>query len=355
MSRAHLLLDDHIFEQKMYEALNIEDIKSSLSSIAQKAQSVNSELKKGLEESKTKYQQELQKIVQETPELKNVIDKDLDTAKSKIEAIASKIKSKFSKLKIKQKVTEEMLVEEFRSAFSEVCLNESIATLSAIRGLKLSKGKGFIHRVLAVRIGFIGTILLSILHVTLLGVLVKLGLPAGIAMAIVAIFVAPISEEWFKKATVQRYGMKTPAFVFATIEFIDYISKFLNIPGSTVGMMGALNLIITLVGRLYAAEMHMATTKLYKDDYDKYGKVQKSTVMKGRGIHFLWNLSTVLVSILGVIAGFGTSMGVGIVGLAVPIAITSLIQKYVKRSEELDNKRIEQKIGIPADAIPSAV
>jgi hypothetical protein len=114
------------------------------------------------------------------------------------------------------------------------------------------------------------------------------------------ILVAPIIEEFYKILTVRLTGTTLPAWGFALLEFVSYVRKqvgFLTFGG----IPGAIAFLLFALARWQVVRMHLATSRLYLQDYERQGFISGTTMLRGMTIHALWNLGA---SLLGVVFSF---------------------------------------------------
>lgn len=349
MTRASLILDEldakSLFETCIHEAMNIPQTKKMLQDFAGRARQVNPKFKSQLTASGKVYKRELDEMTAEHPELHAALNKDIATYQDKSKELGTKVKGKLSKLKKirKGRITEASIMEEVAAELDTFDINEgTVATLSALRGLRITKDVSWINRILWGLLAYIGTMMLATLHTSIL-----IGLAAVIgpyAPVVCAVVIAPITEEYFKKLSVLASdGSKAPAFVFTMTEFYMYVSHAMVVgvgiaANPALGVSYGVYLAVSIIGRIFAAEMHMTTTKWYVDDYKKLGYIRDETLKKGIGFHRLWNAAATIFSVLSAFAvallGFNPVIGGSLVTIGAIVGLAALAQKLMKNEKE---------------------
>jgi preprotein translocase subunit SecE len=130
-------------------------------------------------------------------------------------------------------------------------------------------------------------LLVLIIGQFILTILVTLGAPAEIAFLILAIFVAPLTEEAGKYFSIKQKSTGLYFIVFNLFEFTGYV-------GVLLGM--GMTLPVVIFSRLLAVLMHYATTSIQwgAAKQNKSGQGYLTAVL----VHGLWNFFASLNGIL---------------------------------------------------------
>jgi hypothetical protein len=132
-------------------------------------------------------------------------------------------------------------------------------------------------------------ILLIVLVINTFGmiILISLGIDKLLILPILAVFIAPLTEEAGKYFSIKEKATGLYFLVFNFFEFTSWVSKLL--------MMGV-SLPVAVFGRLLAVMLHFATTSIQWGAI-KQGK-DKQGYLLAVAVHALWNLFGVLGNVL---------------------------------------------------------
>jgi len=337
MSRAGTILEygqetESILEHQLElicERMDPAKAKADLDKIASRGKRVYREIKVGLNTAKSQMKKDLDKSVAPYPELKGAVARDLQKGDKKAKEVAARVKSRVGKVNLKKnsaKVSEEFEQEIRNAIYEEVELESH----SVMQELKIPKGtwnkiKGFL-------VGFIGTNILLAVNTALFMAFALVFAPP-LAMIITAIVVAPITEEFFKIIAAKWLKNDVPALAFSFLEFVQYVAKILLISAMMTNPAAMVfSLLSGVIVRWWVVKMHMTTAVLYRQDVEAFGKVRKQTIIRGMGIHAVWNLIGSIQSIIGLInPALGQWVGTRVFTLIGLAGVKNVIADFIKR------------------------
>lgn len=317
-----------LYEKKI-EPLNKEVEKENLRKIGRKAQNIINEVKQGLRRESKGFKTNLDVMIKQYPILQDSVKKDIQMIEGKSKSVALKVKRKFSEIKgIPRDIS-----ESSQNMMQDMLEGVSFQTTAALKTLEIPQDLK--SQIWGAFVGMVGFGALFVVQSTLLVALGTIFQPT-VAFTILACLVAPIFEEFFKVLSVKITKTEMPAFVFALAEFSLYMLRQLNLVG-----LGAspLTLLGVFIARYFALGMHTTTSALYLQDQKKYGKIRMKTIMKGIGIHFVWNFIISVFSVLSTIGGF---LG-NVLGYTANMATVS-INKIFRKAIHAEIKRTETYI-----------
>ncbi len=272
--------DDLINENAIVDQFNaaIESIKKSLSG-AFDFESAGREM----ERSMNSTERELQKAGVNTDRIKSIVKRNVEKSKPLAECFASSPSGEALNENFKDRI-EEVANQSFFQTFRNVYAELKTATAD-----ELTTGLMILLAIFVVQ-----TIALQVI----VGILLAAGLPlagaTGVAMAILAIFVAPLTEEYGRRVALQS-GVGVAGFT-ATInvfEFIGYTLRIVSAGG---------RLVAAVIMRTLAALMHHFVNTIQMRGYAKDTVAGKpnpglNSFMIAVAVHATWNLLAVVFQV----------------------------------------------------------
>jgi len=213
----------------------------------------------------------------------------LINSKGFIQAYQNKINlMKQSLIKVKVDIDKiEKIVEKHAIAAAEAVKKKDTRAFGEVVKEMFSEiGETGIFRELTVSVVLV--LIVVIIHQFLLGFLIGgLGWTPMAALALLAIFIAPLTEETGKFLSVKYGASGMHYIIFNLVEFIGYFIQ---------GVMLGVPAVAMFIARLVTAFTHLLLTTLHirgKKEGD-----EKARFMAAAGIHSVWNFFAMLPAIL---------------------------------------------------------
>lgn len=299
-TRASILLENdketfipYNFMQEEYflcEGIDPEKAKHDLELIYSKAKPAYQSMKKGILGERDKYIAMFTGMTEQYPEIHSKLMQDINAVEQKTSVILRKTGSA-----LRSKDSPEKLQENVGDLFQTIYEGRlNLFSLQALRNLELPEG--FFRRLRDIIIAILGFIVIGTINGLFIASLSPIfGIEA--AMTIGVLICAPIIEELYKVITVRILKSPMPSFVTFLFEFLHYSAKIIGI-ATAMSSGGLIFLLVGLLGRVFALEMHMTTTKAYMDDVSLLGKVRLKTYFSGVVLHMIWNSVAIITHAL---------------------------------------------------------